>query len=161
MSTIALTDGITTHSHKQEASNAMDVSMRIMIIEDYEPLARVAIMNLEILEPEIIIDVVDNVEDAVGHLRANEYHAILLDCNLVDVKGSVAIKRIKPHIDYCPIIIQTAIKDAAIIENIKKEMRPQDRLYIKEANTLEVSDALRAGAKNYIKQWVNHEHKRD
>jgi DNA-binding response OmpR family regulator len=80
--------------------------MRILIVEDHEPLAAAVATGLR--EERYDVDIADNGNDALSQAAKTEYAVILLDIMLPGISGIDVLTRLRQSGDQTPVLLLTA-----------------------------------------------------
>lgn len=80
--------------------------MRILLIEDYEPLVRSLEQGLR--EAGYVLDVARDGEDGLSHAQTDAYDAIVLDLMVPKIDGLTILERIRKGGRTTPILVLTA-----------------------------------------------------
>src|SRR6267154_2659273 len=80
--------------------------MRVLLIEDYEPLARSLAQGLR--EAGYALDVASDGEEGLGLAQANAYDALLLDLMVPKLDGLTILRRLRAGGSNTGVLIITA-----------------------------------------------------
>lgn len=80
--------------------------MRVLVVEDYEPLRKSLVQGLE--EAGLAVDSAAQGEEGLWYARSNDYDAIVLDIMLPKVDGLTILKQLRQAGDKAPILLLTA-----------------------------------------------------
>ncbi|MHC4403534.1 MAG: response regulator [Planctomycetota bacterium] len=82
------------------------VVMRVLVIEDYEPIRQSVVQGLR--EEGFAVDAADDGEDGLWYARSGEYDVILLDLMLPKVDGWTILEQLRAQGNPAHILILTA-----------------------------------------------------
>ncbi|MCZ6699460.1 MAG: response regulator transcription factor [Planctomycetota bacterium] len=80
--------------------------MRVLVVEDYEPLRKSLVQGLE--EAGLAVDSAAEGEQGLWYARSNDYDAIVLDIMLPKLDGLAILKRLRQDGSQAPILLLTA-----------------------------------------------------
>ncbi len=80
--------------------------MRVLVVEDYEPLARSVAKGLR--EAGYAVDVTGDGEEALGFTETNPYDALVLDLMLPKVDGLTILRKLRSRGDRAAVLLLTA-----------------------------------------------------
>ena len=80
--------------------------MRILVVEDYEPLARALAQGLR--ESGHAVDLSAEGEDALWYAQSNPYDVIVLDLMIPGIDGLTVLRRLRESGSDVPVLILTA-----------------------------------------------------
>jgi DNA-binding response OmpR family regulator len=80
--------------------------MRILVVEDYEPLAKSMIQGLR--EAGYAVDRAANGDQALGLAAAGPYDALVLDLMIPGTDGMTVLRRLREGGSATPILVVTA-----------------------------------------------------
>jgi DNA-binding response OmpR family regulator len=80
--------------------------MRVLLVEDYEPLARSLTQGLR--EAGYAVDVTGNGEEGLGLAQANPYDALILDVMIPKIDGLTILRRLREADSRAAVVIITA-----------------------------------------------------
>jgi DNA-binding response OmpR family regulator len=80
--------------------------MRVLLVEDYEPLARSLTQGLR--EAGYAVDVTGNGEEGLGLAQTNPYDALILDVMIPKIDGLTILRRLREADSRAAVVIITA-----------------------------------------------------
>jgi DNA-binding response OmpR family regulator len=80
--------------------------MRVLVVEDYEPLLKSLVQGLT--EAGFAVDGSADGEEGLWYARSNEYDAIVLDIRLPKLDGLSIVERLRAEGDATPVLLLTA-----------------------------------------------------
>jgi DNA-binding response OmpR family regulator len=80
--------------------------MRVLVIEDYEPISRSVAQGLR--EAGFAVDVAADGEEGLAHAEASEYDVVVLDLMLPKVDGLTVLRRLRERASPAAVLVLTA-----------------------------------------------------
>ena len=104
------------------ATNGADsTELKVLLVEDNPADARLVREMLKDAQRPVTLTHASRLRDAIEHLRAQCFHAILLDLNLPDSEGMNTFLRARAEAAHAPIVVLTGLADEEVAARAVRE----------------------------------------